>query len=56
MLGIQKIKNSLSAMAMIEGGHVSKLLLFLDITFVCFFSKKRKWLERGRERKKLLRK
>jgi hypothetical protein len=27
-------------MAMKEGGHVSKLLLFLDITFVCFFSKK----------------
>jgi len=57
MLGLHKIKSSLSEMAMKEGGHVSELLLFLDITSVCFFfQQKRKWLEIGRERKKLLRK
>jgi hypothetical protein len=40
MLGLHKIKSPLSAMAMKEGGRVSELLLCLDITFVCFFSKK----------------
>jgi len=49
-------KKFLVCYGMKEGGHVSKLLLFLDIIFVCFFQQKRKWLERGRERKKLLRK
>jgi hypothetical protein len=35
-------------MATKEGGHVSKLLLFLDITFVCFFfSKKGNGLKEG---------
>jgi len=41
MLGLHKIKSSLSEMAMKEGGHVSELLLFLDITSVCFFFSKK---------------
>jgi hypothetical protein len=41
-----------SAIVTKEGGHISKLSLFLDITFVRFFSAKIKWVERGRERKK----
>jgi hypothetical protein len=44
------------AMVTKESEHVSKLSLFLDILPLYVFSAKRKWLERGRKKEKLLRK
>lgn len=49
MIGLHKIKSSLSAMAMKEGGHVSKLLLFL-----CFFNKKGNGWKEGEKGKSFL--
>jgi hypothetical protein len=46
MLGLYTIKSSLSAMAMKEGGHVSKLL-FVSGYYLCMFfqQKKNGWRE-----------
>jgi len=48
---LHKTRGSLSAMAMKEGGHVSELLLFLDIIFVCFLAKKEMAGKRERKEK-----